>query len=66
MRFILTLVYVVSATIHCPESRTLTLEKNLCYLLDWKPFKNDEKCFLFHLENFSFSRYLAMQEKRFD
>ena len=21
------------------------------YLLDWKPFKNDEKCFLFHLKS---------------
>ena len=21
------------------------------YLLQWKPFKNDEKCFLFHLKN---------------
>ena len=29
----------------------LSSKKNLCYLLDWKPFKNDEKCFLFHLEN---------------
>ena len=27
------------------------LAKKLCYLLDWKPFKNDEKCFLFHLES---------------
>ena len=24
--------------------------KKLCYLLDWKPFKNDEKCLLFHLK----------------
>ena len=23
----------------------------LCYLLHWKPFKNDEKCFLFHLKS---------------
>ena len=23
----------------------------LCYLSDWKPFKNDEKCFLFHLKS---------------
>ena len=22
-----------------------------CYLLDWKPFKNDEKCLLFHLKS---------------
>ena len=24
---------------------------NLIYLLKWKPFKNDEKCFLFHLKS---------------
>ena len=23
----------------------------LCYLVEWKPFKNDEKCFLFHLKS---------------
>ena len=28
------------------------LPKNLCCLLDWKPFRNDEKCFLFHLKSF--------------
>ena len=32
------------------QSRTLTLHKKLSYLLIWKPFKNDQKCF-------SFSRY---------
>ena len=26
--------------------------KNCSYLLQWKPFKNDEKCFLFHLKSF--------------
>ena len=26
-------------------------KKNLCHLLDWKPFKNDEKSFLFHLKS---------------
>ena len=25
--------------------------KKMCYLLHWKPFKNDEKCFLFHLKS---------------
>ena len=25
--------------------------KKLCYLLHWKPFKKDEKCFLFHLKS---------------
>ena len=26
-------------------------KKNLCYLLDWKPFKNDGKCFFFTLKS---------------
>ena len=26
------------------------LQKKLCYLLHWKPLKNDEKWFLFHLK----------------
>ena len=30
---------------------TATFQKN-CYLFDWKPFRNDEKCFLFHLKSF--------------
>ena len=29
----------------------LSPSKKLCYLLDWKSRKNDEKCFLFHLKN---------------
>ena len=33
------------------SKKTLTFQKKLCYLLRWKPFKNDEKCFLFHLKN---------------
>ena len=37
------------------SSRTLKsdshLLKKLFYLLQWKSFKNDEKCFLFHLKN---------------
>ena len=28
-----------------------SFQKNLCYLLDWKPFRNDEKWFLFHLKS---------------
>ena len=32
-------------------SRTLTFWKELYYLLDWKPFKIDEKGFLFHLKS---------------
>ena len=31
-------------------------KKKLGYLLDWKLFKNDEKCFLFHLKNFFHSQ----------
>ena len=33
-------------------SRTLTFQKNLFYLVDWKPFKNDGKCFYFVLKAF--------------
>ena len=29
------------------QSRTLTFQTKLSYLCQWKPFKNDEKCFLF-------------------
>ena len=32
-------------------SWALTFHKKLCYLLQWKPFKNGEKCFLFHLKS---------------
>ena len=31
------------------ESQTHTFQKNLCYLAEWKPFKNDEECFLSNL-----------------
>ena len=38
---------------------TLTFQKNLFYLFQWKPFKNDEKCFFISSKKlFSFSRYL--------
>ena len=33
-----------------PWSPSLTFQKNLFYLLQWKPFKNDKKCILFHLK----------------
>ena len=29
----------------------LSPSRKLCYLLHWKPFKNHEKCFLFHLKS---------------
>ena len=29
----------------------VTFQKKLCHLLHRKPFKNDEKCFLFHLKS---------------
>ena len=32
------------------------LFKNICYLLQLKPFENNEKCFLFHLKT-SFRSY---------
>ena len=31
------------------------LPKKMCYLLYWKPFKNEEKCFLFRLKIFFIS-----------
>ena len=27
------------------------LPKNFCHLIHWKPFTNDEKCFVFHLKS---------------
>ena len=32
------------------------IPKEFCYLLHWKPFKNDEKCFLSHLKSSSCSQ----------
>ena len=29
----------------------LSIPNKMFYLLQWKPFKNDHKCFLFHLKN---------------
>ena len=29
----------------------LSPSKKIFYLLQWKPFNNDEKCFLFHLKS---------------
>ena len=47
--FILDLTFFYSFTL---KSESLTLQKNLCYLLHRNPFKSDEICFLFHLESF--------------
>ena len=33
------------------RSDSLIFLKKLFYLLQWKPFKNDERCFLFHLKS---------------
>ena len=49
-------------------------KKDSCYLLGWKPSKNDEKYFLFHLKSPFPSQdilslchdFLVMQEKRID
>ena len=38
-------------SIFCHFCRTLTFQKHLCYLLDWKLFKNDKKYFSFHLKS---------------
>ena len=47
------------------------LSWKFCYLLDWKPFKNEGKYFLFRLKSFFRSFYLkfchnilVMQEKQ--
>ena len=34
-----------------PQSWTLPFQRNLFYLLQWKPFKNDEKCSWSHRKN---------------
>ena len=36
------------------------LSKKLCYLLYWKPFKDDEICFLFHLKSSFRSQHFVM------
>ena len=38
----------------------LPSKKTLFYLLQWQPFKNDEKCFLFHLKSSSHSQDIYM------
>ena len=37
---------------HIIKVKLSPFKKNLCSLLGWKHFKNDEKCFLFHLKRF--------------
>ena len=44
------LPWLFSKQLVAHTSRTLTLQKNLIYLLQRKPFKNAEKCFLFHIK----------------
>ena len=42
----------ISAPVHCSFKVELSPSKKISfYLLQWKPFKNNEKCFLFHLKN---------------
>ena len=36
---------------NCFSSLTLTFKKKLYSLLQWKPFKNDEKCFSFYFQS---------------
>ena len=38
------------------QIRAFIFQKKLLYLLQSKPFKNDEKCFLFHLKSYFRSR----------
>ena len=35
----------------CSKIRILTFQKNGFYLFQWKPFKNDEKSFLFYIKS---------------
>ena len=44
-------ILIVSRIIRSHQSRTLTFQKECCYLLHSKLFKTDEKCVLFHLKN---------------
>ena len=44
-------ILIVSRIIRSHQSRTLTFQKEYCYLLHSKLFKTDEKCVLFHLKN---------------
>ena len=41
-------------------------QKNLFYFLQWKPFKNDEKWFLFHLKTFLVLKILKFSSRIFD
>ena len=41
-------------------------QKNLFYLLQWKPFKNDEKWSLFHLKTFLVLKILKFSSRIFD
>ena len=44
---------VLYKNVPCPsQSWTLRSQKSCFYLLQWKSLKNDEKCFLFHVETF--------------
>ena len=43
------------------KSDSLTFQKKFfCYLLDWKPFKNDEKLFLLHLKSSFLSQDISV------
>ena len=50
-RFSFVMLHSESCNNYCLKSDS-HLPKKLCYLLNWKPFKNDEKSFLFHLKSF--------------
>ena len=62
-----------SETLYSCKRRTLIFQKNHFYLPQCKPFKDDEKCFLFHvkvsflIEIFTFLCWLfGYVEKRLD
>ena len=45
-------VLYYSALRHCLKVGLSSSKKKSFYLFQWKPFKNDEKCFSFHLKSF--------------
>ena len=44
---------------------TFTFQKKLYYFFDWKPFKSDEKCFLFCLTSFHVLKILKFLSQHF-
>ena len=53
-------IYNFSGVLNANLKSDSHLPKKTCYLPHWKPFKNDEKCFLFHLKSsFKIFKFLS-------